>query len=207
MTKLGQIKLRLLDKLFSIKTVKKYPELRPAYRVKSHLTVQERLKLFQLASGRKRVLEIGSYLGASATCFGAALKEIKNAQVYCIDTWNNDAMTEGKMETFKEFKNNTAPFGNVIVPVRGFSTHVVETIRQMTPTIDVLFIDGDHSYEGAKADWESYKSFVNVGSIVIFHDFGWAEGVKRVIDEDVRQFVEAADELPNMWWGTIKQKP
>lgn len=35
---------------------------------------------------------------------------------------------------------------------------------------DVLFIDGDHRYEGVKADYENYKSMVNKGGIIIFHD-------------------------------------
>lgn len=36
--------------------------------------------------------------------------------------------------------------------------------------VDLLFIDGDHSYEGVKQDWEMYSPLVNPGGIVIFHD-------------------------------------
>lgn len=36
--------------------------------------------------------------------------------------------------------------------------------------IDFLFIDGDHSYEGVKADYERYKDLVRVGGIIGFHD-------------------------------------
>ena len=36
--------------------------------------------------------------------------------------------------------------------------------------LDFLFIDGDHSYEGAKADFDLYKPFVRPGGIVVFHD-------------------------------------
>lgn len=35
--------------------------------------------------------------------------------------------------------------------------------------LDLLFIDGDHSYEGAKADFEMYGSFVKNG-IIALHD-------------------------------------
>ena len=36
--------------------------------------------------------------------------------------------------------------------------------------VDVLFIDGDHSYEGVLADWLLYHSLVKPGGIVVFHD-------------------------------------
>lgn len=36
--------------------------------------------------------------------------------------------------------------------------------------VDILFIDGDHSYAGAKHDFEAYSALVRPGGIVLFHD-------------------------------------
>jgi predicted O-methyltransferase YrrM len=36
--------------------------------------------------------------------------------------------------------------------------------------LDFLFIDGDHSYEGVKKDFEMYSPFVKKGGIIAFHD-------------------------------------
>lgn len=36
--------------------------------------------------------------------------------------------------------------------------------------LDLLFIDGDHTYSGVKKDWEMYAPFVKAGGFVIFHD-------------------------------------
>src|SRR5205085_9029904 len=36
--------------------------------------------------------------------------------------------------------------------------------------VDVLFIDGDHRYEGVKADFEAYSPLVRPGGLVAFHD-------------------------------------
>jgi len=36
--------------------------------------------------------------------------------------------------------------------------------------IDMLFIDGDHSYEGVKKDFEMYSPLVRKGGIIAFHD-------------------------------------
>jgi cephalosporin hydroxylase len=36
--------------------------------------------------------------------------------------------------------------------------------------LDLLFIDGDHSYAGVKADFEMYCGFVRTGGVIGFHD-------------------------------------
>jgi predicted O-methyltransferase YrrM len=36
--------------------------------------------------------------------------------------------------------------------------------------VDMLFIDGDHTYEGVKADWELYAPLVRPGGVIGFHD-------------------------------------
>jgi hypothetical protein len=36
--------------------------------------------------------------------------------------------------------------------------------------VDLLFIDGDHTYEGVKADYELYSPLVRPGGLVAFHD-------------------------------------
>jgi predicted O-methyltransferase YrrM len=37
-------------------------------------------------------------------------------------------------------------------------------------SVDFLFIDGDHTYEGVKQDWEMYSPLVRPGGLVAFHD-------------------------------------
>lgn len=47
---------------------------------------------------------------------------------------------------------------------------VIEQVRAMAPRVDFLFIDGDHSYEGVKADYENYGPLVRKGGMIAFHD-------------------------------------
>jgi predicted O-methyltransferase YrrM len=191
------------EKLFVQSIFWRFSELRHVYSIHSHLTSHERYELFRLARNKEKILEIGSYVGASAACFGAAKNRFTGGEIYCIDTWQNDAMTEGKKDTYETFTENTKPYSKWIIPIRGLSTEVVEDVRKHTATIDLLFIDGDHSYEGVKADWETYRRFLKQGSVVVFHDFGWAEGVQKVIQDDVKPWASKFDSLPNMWWATI----
>lgn len=179
-------------------------QLQEVFRITSHLTIEERITLVGLAEGRRVVCEIGSYVGASACCFGLAMSRNGAGEVLCVDTWNNEGMSEGSRDTFAEFSKNTRPYAPFIVPIRGFSTEVIEQVASQAKRLDVLFIDGDHSYEGVKADWETYRPLLGPGSIVVFHDSGWAEGVQRVIEEDAMPHMGSFERLPNMWWGTIK---
>lgn len=54
-------------------------------------------------------------------------------------------------------------------------SHRVETRTRVMHTLngvqlDLLFIDGDHTYEGVKRDFEMYSPLVKPGGIVAFHD-------------------------------------
>jgi cephalosporin hydroxylase len=58
--------------------------------------------------------------------------------------------------------------------LRGDS-HSPETVRRVEDRldggdIDFLFIDGDHTYEGVKDDFERYSPFVSDGGLIAFHD-------------------------------------
>jgi hypothetical protein len=54
-------------------------------------------------------------------------------------------------------------------------SHLPSTLGQLVAilagrTIDLLFIDGDHSYEGCLADFEMYRHLVGSDGIIAFHD-------------------------------------
>ena len=151
------------------------------------------------------IVEIGSYLGASAAAMGAGLRAVRNdvARIYCVDTWCNDAMSEGFRDTFEQFSRNTAAYVGLLVPMRGRSADVAHSIAEKVSRIDLLFIDGDHSYEGCREDWLAYRQMLGPGARVAFHDVGWAAGVQRVVNEDVRPRVRRERMLPNLWWGEL----
>jgi predicted O-methyltransferase YrrM len=52
------------------------------------------------------------------------------------------------------------------------SDESLEQVRRLLRgrQLDVLFIDGDHSYEGVKRDCEMYSPLLRPGGLVIFHD-------------------------------------
>lgn len=48
---------------------------------------------------------------------------------------------------------------------------------------DVVFIDGDHSYEGVKQDIELVKPYCTSATLLIFHDTRACEGVNKAFAE------------------------
>ena len=45
-----------------------------------------------------------------------------------------------------------------------------EKVRNFCPKYDLIFIDGDHSYEGVKTDFNLYKDLLSDRGVILFHD-------------------------------------
>ena len=117
-------------------------------------------------------VEIGSARGKSACFVGLALKENGKGKLYAIDPHTKTEWNENSVETFEVMRKNLGSFGLM---------HRVEIVRKTSEQaalnwnmpIDLLFIDGDHSYEGVKRDWELFTPHLSQFGVVIFHDTAW----------------------------------
>jgi hypothetical protein len=69
------------------------------------------------------------------------------------------------------------------------SSYAVGKVYSHVSNIDMLFIDGEHSYSAVLADWLLYAPLVQPGGLVAFHDCQSTDGdggVKRFL-EDLQQ--------------------
>ena len=159
--------------------------------------------LNELAENKNIGVEIGSYLGASSYAISAS--NIK--KLYCIDIWKSNTKLRPDPKSGKTlletFKNNTKKYEDKIEIIVDYSYNAIKFFIKNEIKIDFLFIDGDHSYEGVKKDWELYKPIMQKDSIVVFHDWGWGS-VKKMIKENVINQTYNHKNLPNMWWANIK---
>jgi predicted O-methyltransferase YrrM len=57
-------------------------------------------------------------------------------------------------------------------------------VRALVDRLDFLFIDGDHSYEGVKRDFEMYGPLVRAGGLIAFHDI-CKHPPRRAADVDI----------------------
>lgn len=148
------------------------PLIEPLFMIDTHLSFEERAHLFGLSSQLPNgfvACEIGSYVGAS-TAFLAAAASLKQGHVHAVDTWQNDAMPGERVEdTWLQFLENIDRFRIWITPHRGRARAVKDSV----PPIDMLFIDGDHSYEGTLENLQDFAPKLKPGAIVAMHDFDY----------------------------------
>jgi predicted O-methyltransferase YrrM len=124
-------------------------------------------------------LEVGSFKGKSSSYLAAGLTA-PSARLACVDVWENRAMPYDPPEdVLPEFERNVAPYRDRIDVHRGLSADVA---ARWPVLLDLLFIDGDHSYEGCLADIDAWLPHVRRGAWIAFHDSG-QEGVARAIRE------------------------
>lgn len=150
-------------------------------KISGHLTLREGIALSDFARGTAHdgtVVEIGSFLGKSSNYIVQSLS--KNGHLYCIDTWKNDAMPGGLQDNYEQFISNMGKWDGKFTTLRGNSSEMVKGWSQQ---IDLLWIDGDHSYEGCAADIRNWFPYLKIGGWVCLHDYLNPCGVEQAAQE------------------------
>ncbi len=149
-------------------------------------------------------VEIGSFKGRSTICIASICRHYGLGLLTAIDPHTSPSATDpdlGEEKTsFTEFTRNLADarLTDAVVVERKFSTEVA---RSWTHPIRFLWIDGDHTYEGAKADVDNFRKFLVPGAVLAMHDIlGTHYGSLRVFVEEV---LESADFGPAGFSGSI----
>lgn len=107
------------------------------------------------------VLEIGTQDG------GTLYQWVKHAQVGAKIV--NVDILQGQPETLPDVWQAWREDIELVTIVE-YSHRALEQVKNELPYIDFLFIDGDHSYEGAKLDFLMYGPMVRDGGVIAFHD-------------------------------------
>lgn len=128
--------------------------------------------LVETAKDMDSIAEIGCLHGRSSFALLGACE----GPVYCIDPWD----PEHDSDCYASFMAFCGRFDNLRV-IRGCSPAVADQV----PDVDFTFIDGDHSYEGTKADIEAWLP--KTRKVLAGHDYTHPEyaGVKKAVDEVV----------------------
>lgn len=134
---------------------------------------EEFIKFLSISSRIKPkiILEIGTADGGTLFLFTRILDP--NGIIISVDlsSGNFSRYPDFKLPLFKSF----AIDDQKIILIRG-NSHDSNTLNKIkkiindSSAIDILFIDGDHSYEGVFEDYKKYSKLVNEKGIIAFHD-------------------------------------
>lgn len=72
------------------------------------------------------------------------------------------------------------------------STDIKTKIYDANKKLDLLFLDGDHTYEGVKKDYENFSPLVRSGGIIAFHD---------IVDSEYHRNAKC---FVNKFWTEVK---
>jgi len=157
------------------------------YFIPGSVKTEELKQLEKLASQSKDIIvEIGSFQGRSTVGLAKGSKKGNKCQIYAIDKWSNEKVngTSNVFISKESFLNNlkNSNVDNIVTPVHSTSN---EAFKDWDKKIGMLFIDGDHSYQGVKNDIR-WCDFVIPGGIIAFHDYlspKYDNSVIRAVDE------------------------
>ena len=178
----------------SIQQIDKYMEL--TQKALSMGAMQKPTELYSLLNfikdkPLKTVLEIGTARGGVFYCLCKMAD--KNATIISLDLPGGAFGGGYSLEDEKLFR--TFATDKKQLHFLRKDSHLESTKKELRmylgkKKIDLLFIDGDHTYEGVKKDWLMYSPFVRDGGIIVFHDICFHPNVPEC---QVEQF-----------WKTIK---
>ncbi len=172
------------------------------------MTVRQTAYLFGLVRrlNAHEVIEVGRYKGGSTLVIAAAMNG--EGQFWSIDLGEKEARLHGE-KTHRSFDDQIRDI------CRRFGLRVdlrvgdSRTIEVETGEVDLVFIDGDHSYEGVRNDFQRFGRRVRIGGAVLFDDAcdekhfqTHSDSVGRLVDEAVAtgefKLVKTVDRLAHL---------
>jgi predicted O-methyltransferase YrrM len=119
----------------------------------------------------RMIVELGSFAGFSACALALALKDhVPGGRLYAVDTWQGDPNTGAYGEqVYQQFLTFRRELGleDIILPLR---MSFAEARSRIPGPIDLLHIDGWHTFRAVRRDFRMYQQQLAPNSRVIFHD-------------------------------------
>jgi predicted O-methyltransferase YrrM len=153
------------------------------------LQIDEAALLYRLAHGvpaGSTVAEIGRFKGGSTLLLAAALPE--SAHLYSYDLHAAVETDVPGAHLDDELRKVLARYR--LEPRVDLVVGNSHTVEHPPGSLALLFVDGDHSYDGVRADWLHWRDQVAPGGHLLFHDAvdtgGYStssEGVVRLVSE------------------------
>ena len=153
----------------------------------------------------KVIVELGTHMGLSALAMGIALRDLgEGGKLYAIDTWEGDPQAKFySSEVYDTFlkRRSHVNLDDVIIPLK---MTFDEALSHVPASIDMLHVDGLHTWDAVNHDFDTYGPRVRKGGIVMFHDVNTAYQDLRRFWKKVRRKHEHNTVLYSHGLGVIR---
>jgi len=150
----------------------------------------------------KKILEIGVADGENAKTMVKIASQ--NSLPEEVEYYGFDLFEGNRME---QVRQKLEEAGCEFKLFKGDSVRTLPKVLKDLPKMDLIFIDGGHSYGVAKSDWGNSRSLMHEETAVFFHNYDFSD-VKRVVDDISREEYQVKIIHPSSDYATafVKKK-
>jgi hypothetical protein len=138
-------------------------------------------------------------------CRGAKLR---GGKVYGYDLWDTHGLknqfehwsSKEKCETYLQSKGHT---NFELTKINSRTPEFAELIKTKHPSIDLAYIDGCHSYDGIKNDFDVIYPLLSECGVIVFHDTLKIDGCREFMIDLRTKFWDGTYDLITFPWGSM----
>ena len=138
-------------------------------------------------------------------CRGAKLR---GGKVYGYDLWDTHGLnnqfehwsSKEKCETYLQSKGHT---NFELTKINSRTPEFAELIKTKHPVIDLAFIDGCHSYDGIKNDFDIIYPLLSECGVIVFHDTLKIDGCREFMIDLRTKLWDGTYDLITFPWGSM----
>jgi hypothetical protein len=138
-------------------------------------------------------------------CRGAKLR---GGKVYGYDLWDTHGLnnqfehwsSKEKCEAYLQSKGHT---NFELTKINSRTPEFAELIKTKHPSIDLAYIDGCHSYDGIKNDFDIIYPLLSECGVIVFHDTLKIDGCREFMIDLRTKFFDGTFDLITFPWGSM----
>lgn len=161
-------------------------------------------ELYSSLPDNSKTVEIGVWQGRSICSVAREISK-KKIKVFAVDTFKGnisapDVVHSCNGHLFQIFQSNIEKFGiaNFIQTIN-LPSYLAAPLFP-PKSLDLVFIDADHSFEMVCLDILSWLSLLKPGAILSGHDYNWAKEAVRIC---LRKYSIQVSQDSDIWWTRI----
>lgn len=131
-------------------------------------TADERAALARYAQGRTPIVEIGVWHGVTTAVLRQAMRA--DGILWAVDPFPTGRLGFSPQKPIAQSEVARVTNGTVRWIRSTGQAAAAQYQREQRERVSLIFVDGDHSYDGLAGDWFAWKPLLAPGGLVCLHD-------------------------------------